>query len=101
MAFDFRNHGARLQSIFTTYCMKILTPDRPQVACGDDSLKTWRYISTNRPIRLHTGKQPISERKSPVDIYIKDSKIIAYIGNYKVGLFQALDKGADLKRKTV
>ena len=99
--------------------MKMLTPDCSQIACGEDSLKTWRYISTKSGIssprnlrilrisgdgssktwgyistnlanRLHIEKQPISERKSAVDIYIKDSKIIAYIGDYEVGLFQAL-----------
>ena len=94
------------------------TPDRSQAACGEGSLetwryistktgisspqklrvlrisgdgssKTWRYISTNQPIRLHTEKQPISERKSTVDIYIKEYENVAYNGKYEVGLFQA------------
>ena len=56
---------------------------------GDDSSKMWRYISTNRAIRLHIEKQPISERKSSVDIYIKESENDAYIGDYEVGLFSA------------
>ena len=74
-------HGIRISSPRNRDILRI---------SGDGSSKTWRYISTNRANRLHTEKQPISERKTAVDKYIKDSRNVAYIGDYEVGLFARL-----------